>query len=58
MGTIAGNNDKNKPFGIEGKKKNVASSNMADMSNDPYFVKKAESAKRLLDKYGTPKNKK
>lgn len=26
-----------------------------DLSKDPYFVKKAESAKRLLDQYGTPK---
>lgn len=28
---------------------------MVDLSNDPYFVAKAESAKRLLAKYGTPK---
>jgi hypothetical protein len=28
---------------------------MVDLSNDPYFVKKAEDAKKLLDKYGTPK---
>jgi hypothetical protein len=37
------------------KKKAVAKSGIPDLSNDPYFVKKAESAKRLLDKYGTPK---
>lgn len=30
-------------------------SNLPDLSNDPFFVKKAESAKKLLDQYGTPK---
>ena len=30
--------------------------NMEDFSNDPYFVKKAESAKRFIEKYGTPES--
>jgi hypothetical protein len=30
-------------------------SNLPDLSNDPFFVKKAESAKKLLEQYGTPK---
>lgn len=36
------------------KKKAVRYSNLPDLSNDPYFVKKAEEAKELLQKYGTP----
>ncbi len=43
------------PLTIGSKKKAVINPNMADLSNDPYFVNKAESAKRLLSKYGTPK---
>lgn len=38
------------------KKKAIANQGMIDLSNDPYFVSKSESAKRLLNKYGTPKN--
>jgi hypothetical protein len=30
-------------------------SNLPDLSNDPFFVKKAENAKKLLEQYGTPK---
>jgi hypothetical protein len=30
-------------------------SNLPDLSNDPFFVKKAESAKKLLEQHGTPK---
>lgn len=58
MGTISRHNDHNakKPLTIGSKKKAIVNSNMADLSNDPYFVGKAESAKRLLNKYGTPKN--
>jgi hypothetical protein len=26
-----------------------------DYTNDPFFVKKAESAKKLIEKYGLPK---
>lgn len=37
------------------KKKSSHNGQMADLSNDPYFVKKAEGAKKLLDKHGTPK---
>jgi hypothetical protein len=43
------------PVTIGSMKKAVINPNMADLSNDPYFVNKAESAKRLLSKYGTPK---
>ena len=38
-----------------GKKKAVINPNMKDLGKDPYFVKKAEAAKQLLDKYGVPK---
>ena len=38
-----------------GKKRAVVNTNMKDLSKDPYFVKKAEAAKQLLDKYGVPK---
>lgn len=37
------------------KKKVARRSATADLSNDPFFVKKAESAKKLLGKYGLPK---
>jgi hypothetical protein len=40
------------------KKKATINPNMVDLSNDPYFVSKVESAKRLLAKYGTPKDSK
>ena len=49
------NHNAKKPVTIGSKKKAVINPNMADLSNDPYFVNKAESAKRLLSKYGTPK---
>ena len=57
MGTIVGHNDHGakKPLAIRSKKKSVINPKMADLSSDPYFVEKAESAKRLLDKYGVPK---
>lgn len=60
MGAIAGHNDHGakKHLAIESRERKVANSNIADLSNDPYFVKKAESAKKLLEKYGTPQNKK
>ena len=29
--------------------------NMRDISNDPLVIKKAESAKKLIEKYGFPK---
>ena len=38
-----------------GKEKAVINPNMKDLSKDPYFVKEAEAAKQLLDKYGVPK---
>ncbi|HEV3323988.1 MAG TPA: hypothetical protein VG052_00235 [Puia sp.] len=50
------NHSAKKPLTIGSKKKAVINPNMVDLSNDPYFVSKAESAKRLLSKYGTPKS--
>jgi hypothetical protein len=50
------NHNAKKPLSIGSKKKAVVNPNMVDLSNDPYFVSKAESAKRLLSKYGTPKS--
>ncbi len=38
-----------------GKRKTTINPDMVDLSNDPYFVAKAERAKKLLIKYGTPK---
>jgi len=45
----------NKTLTARRKKKVVASSGMVDLSNDPYFVKKADRARELLIKYGVPK---
>jgi hypothetical protein len=58
MGAISKHNDHNSKKSLTGgsKKKAVINPKMADLSSDPYFVSKAESAKRLLNKYGTPKN--
>jgi hypothetical protein len=60
MGAISKHNDHSakKSLTVGSKKKAVVNPNMADLSSDPYFVSKAESAKRLLSKYGTPKNNK
>ncbi|MHA4812598.1 hypothetical protein ACX0G9_31180 [Flavitalea flava] len=58
MSTTAKNNDRKKTLDMERRKKEVSFSNVPDLSTDPYFVKKTESAKQLLDKYGVPKNKK
>lgn len=57
MGTIGRHNIQGakKPLTMGSKKKAAINHNMVDLSNDPYFAKKAESAKKLLDKYGTPK---
>jgi hypothetical protein len=57
MGTIARHNHQGtkKALTSESKKKTIGNHQMVDLSNDPYFVKKAEEAKKLLDKYGTPK---
>ena len=58
MSSVPRHNDHSakKLLTIGSKKKAVVNPHMADLSNDPYFVSKAESAKRLLTKYGTPKN--
>lgn len=60
MGAIAGHNNHNskKTLTIESKKNETRNANVNDLSNDPYFIKKAEGAKKLLKKYGTPQNKK
>jgi len=57
MGTITRHNhqDTKKSLTSESKKKTRTNRQMVDLSNDPYFVKKAENTKKLLDKYGTPK---
>jgi hypothetical protein len=56
MGTITRNNNQDTKKSLtSGSKKKTANRQMVDLSNDPYFVKKAEGAKKLLDKYGTPK---
>jgi hypothetical protein len=57
MGTITRHNhqDTKKSLTMESKKKTATNRQMVDLSNDPYFVKKTENAKKLLDKYGTPK---
>jgi hypothetical protein len=59
MGTISKHNNDHsakKFLAVGSKKKAAINPNMVDLSSDPYFVSKAESAKRLLKKYGTPKN--
>jgi hypothetical protein len=58
MGAISRHNNQNakKSLATGSKKKAIINPTMVDLSNDPYFMSKAESAKRLLNKYGTPKN--
>jgi hypothetical protein len=48
------NHDGKKVLAAGGKRKARVSSNMPDLSDDPYFVKKAESARKLLDKFPPP----
>jgi hypothetical protein len=33
----------------------VINPSMRDYSNEPFFIKKADSAKKLIDQYGLPK---
>jgi hypothetical protein len=47
-------NDKIKKFLAANREKPVINPNMPDFSNDPYFVKKVEDMKRLLDECGWP----
>jgi hypothetical protein len=54
MSTIAKNTKRGKP-GKPVRKKKTGISDMRDFSNDPFFVKKTEDAKKLVAKYGTPK---
>jgi hypothetical protein len=49
------NRGSKRPVAVGGKQKTTINPNMLDLSKDPYFVEKAERAKRLLAKYGTPK---
>jgi hypothetical protein len=46
-----GTTTKNK---VTGKKKVAVDKNLKDYSNDPFFIKKRESALRLLKKSGLP----
>lgn len=39
-----------------GSGKVVVSRNVRDYSKEPFFVKKAEAAKKIIDQYGLPKN--
>jgi hypothetical protein len=55
MGLAIKNNKKRKAQ-KPARKKSVRYSNLPDLSNDPYFVKKAESAKELLKKSGLLKD--
>jgi hypothetical protein len=34
----------------------VVNQNIKDHSNDPFFVQKAEASKKVIEKYGLPKN--
>lgn len=56
MGTITKNTARNskKNSVIKSRKQTAAKAKLPDLSNDPYFRKKAESASQLLEKYGTP----
>jgi hypothetical protein len=47
-------NNKKTPAG-KSRKQVVTKTKLPDLSSDPYFKKKADSASRLLEKYGTPK---
>jgi hypothetical protein len=38
-----------------GSSKAIVSTSVKDYSNEPFFIKKADSAKKLIDKYGLPK---
>jgi hypothetical protein len=41
---------------VKRKKKDVIDPEMPDLSNDPYFVEKAERSRELLIKYVLPKS--
>jgi hypothetical protein len=41
---------------VKRKKKTVIDDDMPDLSNDPYFVEKAEKSREMLIKYGVPKS--
>jgi hypothetical protein len=47
-------NAKKTPAG-KSRKQAIPKAKLPDLSNDPYFRKKAENASQLLEKYGTPK---
>ena len=49
----ANNNNDKKVIEVKGKLTIVT--NMRDYSKDPYVVKKVESMKKLIEKYGLPK---
>jgi hypothetical protein len=56
MGTIIKNTVRNskKVSAVKSRKQTASKAKLPDLSNDPYFRKKAESASQLLEKYGTP----
>ena len=57
MGTTIKNTPRKskKAFAVKSKKRTSRWSDLPDLSNDPYFLKKAEDARQILEKYGTPK---
>lgn len=38
----------------DNNRKIVVNKNMKDHGNDPFFVKKAEASKKVIEKYGIP----
>jgi hypothetical protein len=56
MGTTIKNTTRNskKHSVAKSRKQTVSKAKLPDLSSDPHFTKKAESARQLLEKYGTP----
>jgi hypothetical protein len=36
--------------------KRIISAKVKDYSNEPFFIQKAEASKKVIEKYGLPKN--
>jgi hypothetical protein len=49
-------NSGNKKNGKSNKPKIVVNRNMKDHGSDPFFVRKAEASKKVIEKYGLPKH--
>ena len=48
-------NSEIKQNGKSNNPKIVVNPNLEDHGNDPFFVKKAEASKKVIEKYGLPK---